>query len=166
MAKRRKPLRRTLDPLPINGLADHPVLMTCPCAVYGIVLRLLIHYQMTRCVPLPDSDHELAHIARAHLPTWRRWKPKILEVIADLTPEIEGQYRKAEGRRKGLRNAAYSSHSTQRLNAMKGDGSSKSVLAQRLQAEVALTPKLDANVSDRPPPIHKRPARARLRDRV
>ncbi len=81
---------------------DHPVAMTLPAAAFGMLARLALHFHATECRPLPIADHELMHVARAHAPTWRRWKARVLETFEAIRPEIEGYRTHSLARRQGL----------------------------------------------------------------
>ena len=94
--------RRRIPTLPIETLMDHPVAMTLPAAAFGMLARLALHFHATECRPLPIADHELMHVARAHAPTWRRWKARVLETFEAIRPEIEGYRTHSLARRQGL----------------------------------------------------------------
>jgi len=98
--------RRRLYPMPTEGLIDHPLAMTLPAAAFGMLTRLLLHFHVSGCRPLPAADHELMHIARAHAPTWRRWKANVLKVFHDIESELSAYHRQREGARQGLKIAA------------------------------------------------------------
>jgi hypothetical protein len=90
--------RRRLYPMPVEGLIDHPHAMALPAAAFGMLCRLSLHFWRTECRALPRSQDELRSIARAHLPTWRRWKADILKVFEDIRPELERYYEGRESR--------------------------------------------------------------------
>ena len=110
--------RRKLFPLPVEALIDHPLAMTLPASAFGMLARLTLHVWQSECRPLPVADHELMHVARAHAPGWRRYKADVLAILADIRPSLEAYYRQRLGQRKGLINAAYSSHASQRFKAL------------------------------------------------
>jgi hypothetical protein len=101
-------MRRRLFPMPIEALADSELAMTFPAAVYGMLTRLMVHYASTGCAPLPIADHELQHIARAHKPTWRRWKPQLMQALQAILPEIEAYHAFRMQRRGQLKIASWS----------------------------------------------------------
>jgi hypothetical protein len=68
--------RRKLFPIPIEGAVDHPDFVAMPSAAAGSLFRIILHFWQTQCRSLPIADWELRSIARAHAPTWRRWKPR------------------------------------------------------------------------------------------
>jgi uncharacterized protein YdaU (DUF1376 family) len=95
--------RRNLYPMPIEGLIDQPLAIALPAAAYGMLCRLFHHFWATECRPLPKSQDELRSIARAHLPTWRRWNANILKVFEDIRPELERYYRWRESKASTIR---------------------------------------------------------------
>jgi hypothetical protein len=52
--------------------------------------RLIWHYGVRECRPMPKADNDLQAIARAHRPTWIKERPEILAIFADLAPKFEG----------------------------------------------------------------------------
>src|SRR5208337_1323259 len=84
--------RRFVPPMPIADLFIDPRLLAMPSAGYGITLRLLAHFWMSECRPLPGSSRELRYIARANPPTWRAHEATILAILHDFCPELEHQY--------------------------------------------------------------------------
>ena len=84
--------RRFVPPMPIADLWFDPRLMALPSAGYGIVRRLLDHFWMTECRPLPISVVDLRAVARANPPTWRAHEATILAILHDFCPELEHQY--------------------------------------------------------------------------
>lgn len=111
--------RRKLPPLPIEGLIDSPEALTLPAAGFGMLVRLLLQFWQTECRPLPVADHELRSIARGHAPTWRHWKPRILEVFEAVRPELEAAWRARENRRGNLIRLAHLGNAKRRANALK-----------------------------------------------
>lgn len=59
-----------------------------PAAGFGMLMRLIIHYWMSDCAPLPTNGAELRAIARVHLPTWKQWGDTVSEIFTDLQPEL------------------------------------------------------------------------------
>jgi hypothetical protein len=95
--------RRKLYPMPIEGLIDHPVARDLPAAAFGMLSRLCLHFWAAECRPLPKSEDELFAIARAHRPTWRRWKAQILKAFEDIRPELERYFQLRESKGTTLR---------------------------------------------------------------
>jgi uncharacterized protein YdaU (DUF1376 family) len=85
--------RPKIYPLPVEGLIDNPGFMMLPAAARGILFTLVLHFWQSECRPLPDSDVEKRHIARAHRPTWNKWGAVILSVFDAVRPELEKYYR-------------------------------------------------------------------------
>ncbi|MDE2570885.1 MAG: hypothetical protein KGM93_18445 [Sphingomonadales bacterium] len=104
--------------MPIEALVDHPEAMTLPTAGFGILLRLVLHFWATECRPLPVADHELRSIARAHAPTWRRWKPVVLRVFEACRPELDAYYDLRETKRTTLSRLGYKTAGRRRLKAL------------------------------------------------
>jgi hypothetical protein len=110
--------RRKLYPMPIEGIVDHPDFIAMPAAGTGILFRLSLHFWRTQCRPLPIADHELRCIARAHSPTWRRWKSSVLKVFEAIRPELEAYYHLRESHGTTLSVMAQMRQSRQRLKAL------------------------------------------------
>ena len=140
--------------MPVEALVDHPEAMTLPAAAFGMLARLALHFHASQCRPLPTADHELMHIARAHAPTWRHWKARVLAILDDVKPGIEAYQRQCEGRRQGLINAAHSSNATARLNAL-----SKATRSAPPSLAAPFQPKRDPPKAPRPAPPDQRPQR-------
>lgn len=62
-----------------------------------------MHYWATRCAPFPMDDDTLFSISRAHRPTWRKWKPIIVQVFLDIKPELEHYMNLRDNKRTTLR---------------------------------------------------------------
>src|SRR5208337_3141001 len=104
--------RRFVPPMPIADLWFDPRLMALPSAGYGIVRRLLDHFWMTECRPLPISVVDLRAVARANPPTWRAHEATILAILHDFCPELEHQYHVRVKRRSLLAHLAAKGHET------------------------------------------------------
>ena len=152
--------KRSILPLPLDEIATNPVLMALSAAPYGMALRLIIHYSLTDCRPLPASRAELAHIARAHRVQWAAHGNDITRVLSAVLPQVEAYKRKRDGNRAGLIEASHRSNSTQRLKAMRDK-----LPSHAAAAGAVITPKRDAIQSNRPAPPGQRD-RVRLNDRV
>jgi hypothetical protein len=154
--------RRRIYPMPVEGILDHPDAMALPSAGYGMLLRLVYHFWQTMCRPLPVSDDQLYSIARAHRPTWRRWKPTIMRVFEDIRPELEAYFTLREARRTTLRFAGQKGGQTSvaKLRA-------KALHAPDLLLPYAsgFVPKREAKRLDRPPSPENRPPRKLMVDR-
>ena len=111
--------RSKIPSMPVDSLARHPAAMTLPAAGFGLLMRLSIHFWQTECQPLPSGDNELYCIARAHRPTWRRHKARILRILADVMPELERAWRSHKNRRDNLLRLGQHGASMRALNARK-----------------------------------------------
>jgi hypothetical protein len=98
--------RNRLYPCPLDPILDHPDFVALPAAGAGMVLRLCGHAWQTAMRPLPDADHELRAISRAHLATWSAHKAEVLRVYEAWRPAAEAYYRQREGAARGLKIAA------------------------------------------------------------
>ena len=98
--------RRRLYPMPVEALFDHPAYKALPAAGAGLVNRLLEHFWLTDCRPLPNDEGQLFAIARAHRPTWQHYKTEIMKIFHDVAPEMQQYHAEREARRTQLRIAA------------------------------------------------------------
>lgn len=151
---------RDLYPLPVNEMFQNRAYVALPAAGRGMLLSLCEHFWKTGCEPLPKDDDQLFAIARAHRPTWRTHKPKILLVFEEIRPGLESYFRKREGNREGLTEASARSNSTRRLNALREKRPVHAAVAGAV-----ITPKRDAIQTTRPAPPGER-NRPRLTDRI
>ena len=146
--------RCSLFPLPVEALIDHPLAMTLPASAFGMLARLTLHVWQSECRPLPVADHELMHLARAHAPSWRRYKGAVLSIVEDIRPSLEAYRRQREGARRGLQNAAHSANATRRLNAI-----SKASHAAPAFSPILFQPRKEAPRPPRPLPPEQRTQR-------
>lgn len=131
--------RRRLYPMPMEGIIDHPSAITLPAAGFGMLMRLSLHFWASECEPLPTSDDELQAIARAHRPTWRTWKAKILSVFDDVRPELEAYYLLRVQRRNHLSRLGNTAAGIKRLRAQ-GNSDRSAPLPQSPRKERARPP--------------------------
>lgn len=114
--------RRNLFPMPVEPILDHPAFIAMPAAAAGIVFRLAGFHWQTECGGLPVADHELRAVGRVHVATWKVWKTRILQVFADVRPELDAYH--AERLRKGTtlsfagKNAAAQTNARRRAKAI------------------------------------------------
>lgn len=78
--------RRKIPPMPIENIAENARLMALPVAGYGMALKLLIHFWLTECRPLPSHDSQLYVLCHAHKATWAQHKAEIKAILNELTP--------------------------------------------------------------------------------
>lgn len=91
-------MARKIYPIPMQAFMESPAAMQLPASAFGMAVRLALHEWHTRLAPLPIADHELMHIARAHAPLWRRWKPLILQALDDWRPAAHAYFRDRENK--------------------------------------------------------------------
>ncbi len=107
-----------LFPMPVEGLFSHPDYVNLPVAGRGMLLSLCEHYWRGGCRWFPADDDQLFAIARAHRPTWRRWRGRIVSIFDAIRPEFDAYHRKRTGNRAGLIAAGQTGNATRRLKAM------------------------------------------------
>jgi uncharacterized protein YdaU (DUF1376 family) len=128
--------RRRIPPMPVESLLDNPLVLTLPCAGYGILVRLLHHFWMTDCAPLPTQTQELQSIARAHGPTWRNWSATILPLVASLSADMARRRELRDVKMTALSNATRARAAAARaLRAMGADDGSATAAMPRLGAQ-------------------------------
>src|SRR5208283_5241445 len=88
MAKPYGKSRRMLYPIPLVDVFDDPRVIALPPAGLGMLIRLLWHFWLTGCQPLPEADGLLFVLAQAQRPTWKAYKDTILAVCRDYTPRL------------------------------------------------------------------------------
>ena len=92
---------RTLWPMPVKGLMDHPDFERLPAAGRGMVISIVLYYWKCQCQPLPTKPSELFIVARAFPPTWKQHKATILRIFKDIQPELDA-YHHFRSERKSL----------------------------------------------------------------
>ena len=80
--------KRKIPPLPVEVFALHPGILRMNTAAYGAFWRLVLHFWMTDCSPLPETDHQRFLIARAHKPTWCASRDEIRVILDEICPEL------------------------------------------------------------------------------
>jgi hypothetical protein len=109
--------KRKIPPLPVEFFATHPKILRLNTAGYGALWRLILHFWMTDCAPLPDSDHQRFLLARAHQPTWAVVRDEIREILDEICPELTealALYRKRSSILGQMRDRAMSSANSKR----------------------------------------------------
>ena len=109
---------RKIPPFPIELLAIHPLVLTFPAAAFGILCRIVIHYWLTDCRPLPIQPDEFNSIARAQRPTMRQWKPQILAVFNEIQPELDSRFRAYQNRRANVIRLGQTGNAIRQLKAI------------------------------------------------
>lgn len=159
---------RKLYPRPIQATVENETVLTLPSAAYGMLMRLLDHFWLTGCEPLPKSDDQLFSIARAHRPTWRHWKPVILKAFDDIAPELIA-YRRTRLTKATtitmLANRGGGARSAQA--AMRRLDAHASTQTQDISAfqQLGYVPQADSRIQ-RPEPVSKGPDKPKRSDRL
>ena len=154
MPRRTKTGRPRVEPMPIDLLYDHPAALALPSAGFGGLCRLVIHFWISECRPLPIQDHELCHIARMHVPTWRTHKTSILTIFGDLQPLLEAHKAHTDRFRLALANAAHASNSQRRMTLL-----AKVSRSAPPSPAMPFQPQRDPPKAPRPAPPDQRPQR-------
>ena len=161
-------MARKLFPLPIEPILRHPLALTLPAAGSGMLFRLVAFWWESECRQLPRADHDLKAIVRAHPQTWCDHKASILQVFADIEPELHAYYTARTLKRDGLRIAARNGNSMKTAHA----------LAERAEAyastqtpdvssfhQLGYVPQADARIA-RPQPAPDGPSKPVKTDRL
>jgi len=110
--------QKRLPPFAIESLFTHPAALALPAAGFGMLCRLLFHFIMTDCRPIPRAGDELAGIMRAHRPTMRGHQKQILVIFDELAPEIIKARKIYEQRLQRVRELGENGRVSQRLRAI------------------------------------------------
>ena len=112
-----KPTPKRLPAFAFEMLTNHPLALTLPAAAFGMLCRLLFHFIMTQCKPLPKDSDDLRGIMRAHRPTWNHHKKEIMLVFNDLAPKLEHANQSYQNRLANVRELGKRGNVTTRLKA-------------------------------------------------
>jgi hypothetical protein len=77
-------IKRAKIPPLIAAFALNPEILAMPSTQVGAILRLLVHWFMTDCQPLPSTNQEMRAIARCHDVTWNKYRDDIVRVFGEL----------------------------------------------------------------------------------
>jgi hypothetical protein len=124
--------------MPVEFFATHPQIIGLNTAALGTLWRLLLHFWMTDCAPLPDTDYALFLLSRSHKPTWASYKAEIREILADVTPDLAealALYRKRSSILGHLGDRGNSTQRSRRVKAGQNVESSTSEIYTPRQAE-------------------------------
>ncbi len=161
MAKRP---RRTLYPMPVQRIVENPDFLALPVAGRGILLTIMLHYWQTGCKPLPKGNEDLQAIARSHRPIWYKYKSIILEIFADVQPDLDAYKRERDARgtnaRLMFKAGADKANAQRRLNAL-----SQPVHESLPAYASGWTPKKSPPTPPRPAAPGDRPPRKIMTDR-
>jgi hypothetical protein len=113
-----KPTPKRVPAFALEILAHHPLAMTLPAAGYGMLCRLIFHYILTDCRPLPKISDDLCGIMRAHRPTFNTHRADIMAVFNDLAPQLETADKHYKQRRAAVAAIGEKGRVTQRLRAL------------------------------------------------
>ena len=80
--------KRKIPPMPVEFFAIDPRVLRMGNAELGIFTRLVTHFWLTDCSPLPETDYQRFLLARAHKPTWSAHKSEIREILDEICPEL------------------------------------------------------------------------------
>ena len=81
--------KRKIPPMPVEFFATDPRVLRMGNAELGIFTRLVTHFWLTDCSPLPTVDHQLYVLARGHIATWKANRDDIKAVLQDVIPELK-----------------------------------------------------------------------------
>ena len=112
-----KPTPKRLPAFAFEMLTNHPLALTLPAAAFGMLCRLVFHYIMTECRPIPPDGDNLRGIMRAHRSTWTEHKKDILSVFQDLAPKLEHANQSYQNRLANVRELGKRGNVTTRLKA-------------------------------------------------
>ena len=132
---------RKIPPFPIDLLVLNPIVLTFPAAAFGILARVVIHYWLTDCRPLPTQPDELNSIGRAQRPTMKQWKPQIMAVFNEIQPELDKRFSAYQNRRANVLRLAETGRTINKLKAL-----SKRHAAQPTDTLTPQTPKRAARI--------------------
>jgi hypothetical protein len=110
--------RRVIKPLPIDHLSSHPIAIRLPSAGFGALMRLVIHFWMIDCEPMPKSNDELRLIARCHKPTWALHRDEIKQAFNDIIIEVLKWKAKHDADVERLQNWRAKGVSTRRIRSL------------------------------------------------
>ena len=113
-----KPTPKRLPAFAFEMLTNHPLALTLPAAAFGMLCRLIFHYIMTECRPIPPDGDNLRGIMRCHRSTWTEHKTDILAVFQDLAPKLQEADRLYKQRRAAVTAAGETGRAVQRLRAL------------------------------------------------
>jgi hypothetical protein len=116
MAQKQTPKRVPAFALEI--LTNHPLALTLPSAAFGMLCRLIFHFILTECRPIPPDGDNLRGIMRAHRSTWTEHKKDILAVFQDLAPQLEAAEKHYKQRRAAVTAMGEKGRAAQRLRAL------------------------------------------------
>jgi uncharacterized protein YdaU (DUF1376 family) len=112
-----KPTPKRVPAFALEMLTSHPLALTLPSAAFGMLCRLVFHYIMTECRPIPPDGDNLRGIMRAHRSTWTEHKTDILAVFQELAPKLQNANQSYQNRLANVRELGKRGNVTARLKA-------------------------------------------------
>jgi len=113
-----KPEKRRIPPFALEILAHHPLAMTLPAAGFGMLCRLIFHFILTDCRPIPKDGDNLRGIMRCHRSTWTEHKTDIMAIFHDLAPQLEAADRLHKQRIQRVKELGEKGNVSRRLRAI------------------------------------------------
>lgn len=93
--------RHRIPDMPREYIARHPKVIGMGNGAYGALTRLLDHFWLTDCAPLPTTERQLFMLARAHQATWKDNYADIVEVLRDVIPQL-AHHREIQRKRRSV----------------------------------------------------------------
>jgi len=113
-----KPTPKRVPSFALEILAHHPLAMTLPAAGFGMLCRLVFHFILTDCRPIPKIGDDLCGIMRAHRPTFNTHRADIMAIFNDLAPKLIEADRQYKQRREAVKAMGEKGRVSQRLRAL------------------------------------------------
>jgi len=113
-----KPPPKRLPAFAIEILTSHPLALTLPSAAFGMLCRLIFHFILTECRPIPPDGDNLRGIMRAHRSTWTEHKKEIMIVFEELAPLLKKADEHYKQRRAAVTAMGEKGRVSQRLRAL------------------------------------------------
>ena len=114
----KKPTPKRVPAFALEMLTAHPLALTLPSAAFGMLCRLVFHYILTECRPIPPDGDNLRGIMRAHRSTWTEHKTDIMSVFQELAPKLRAADEHHKQRRAAVAAIGEKGRVTQRLRAL------------------------------------------------
>lgn len=108
---------RKIYEMPVEGMFLHPEFIKLPAAGVGSLVRLVMHYWMTDCAPIPIAHSELFAVCRPSPRVWNTHKTIILKIFKDIEPSLRDYFERRAGLRDNLIRLANYGHAKQRSEA-------------------------------------------------
>ena len=124
------PKQHRVPDMPREYIVRHPKVIGLNTAAYGILCRLLDHFWITDCAPLPEVEGALFLLARANRPTWSAHLPVIKEILQDVIPELLAARVRQRERRSILLSLSEKGNASRRAQRLK----------KRINAAPVMTP--------------------------